>query len=118
MLDKNVKKREKRHKPEKVLKTIDFHIYNEHWEKIPFQEFYHNQEQNIITLEGRTYCNEKESDKASACTCTNTCADIKQCADDRICGRCDSDRATEHDRTASAVTGRDDRAGGSTTATG
>ena len=70
MLDKNVKKREKRHKPEKVLKTIDFHIYNEHWEKIPFQEFYHNQEQNIITLEGRTYCNEKESDKASACTCT------------------------------------------------
>ena len=26
--------------------------------------------------------------------------------------------ATEHDRTASAVTGRDDRAGGSTTATG
>ena len=91
MLDKNVKKREKRHKPEKVLKTIDFHIYNEHWEKIPFQEFYHNQEQNIITLEGRTYCNEKESDKASACTCTNTCAYIKQCADDRICGRCDSD---------------------------
>lgn len=48
--DKNCKNIEKRHKPEKVLKTMDFHIYNKYWEKIPFQAFYHNQEQNIITF--------------------------------------------------------------------
>lgn len=49
-MTKTVKNIEKRHKPEKVLKTMDFHIYNKYWEKIPFQAFYHNQEQNIITF--------------------------------------------------------------------